>query len=80
MNIQTNDPHNFFNLLLDALIKQGRLLMPVSKWDEALKRLENNGSITGDEHKILLDLAKELAPQAWNFAIAQPRAESTVYV
>jgi hypothetical protein len=63
MTCQTDDPHNFFHLLLDALIKQGRLTMPAHTWDVRLKRLENGGSITCDERKILLDIAKELMPQ-----------------
>jgi hypothetical protein len=69
MNIQTNDPHNFFNILLDALIKQRRLIMSVSKWNERLKRLEKAGSITCEERKILLELAEQLQPEELSMSL-----------
>jgi len=73
MNIQRDDPKRFFNLLLDTLIKQGRLTMPLSNWDERLQRLEKGGSITAEEHKILCELAIQLRSEAsWMSSSVMP--------
>jgi len=63
MTIERDNPKQFFYNLFDTLIEQQRLIMGVSKLDNLLERLEKNGSITSEEHRILLDLAKQLQPE-----------------
>ena len=57
MTSERDNPKQFFHILFDSLVEQQRLNMRVSEFDERLERLTKNGSITGEERKLLLELA-----------------------
>jgi len=57
-----NDERSFYSVL-EAIIKQQRFVMRLSELDTFLERLEQKKSVSSEEHKNLLNLAKELTPQ-----------------
>ena len=79
MTIQRDNAEKSFYLVLKAIIKQQRFAMRLSELDTFLERLEQKKSVSSEERKILLDHAKQLAPQgSWIIDVFPGNEESAV--
>jgi len=79
MTIQRENGEKSFYLVLEAMIKQQRFAMRLSELDTFLERLEQKKSVSSEERKILLDHAKQLAPQgSWIIDVFPGSEESAV--
>jgi hypothetical protein len=79
MTTQRDNGEKSFYSILEVIIKQQRFIMRLSELDAFLERLEQKKSVSSEQRKILLDLAKQLAPQgSWIIDVFQDNIEATI--
>jgi len=81
MSTQRDNDEKSFYSVLEVIIKQQRFVMRLSELDAFLERLEQKKSVSSEEHKNLLNFAKQLAPHgSWILDAFSGTEEPTIRV
>jgi hypothetical protein len=81
MSTQRDNDEKSFYSVLEVIIKQQRFVMRLSELDAFLERLEQKKSVSSEEHKNLLNFAKQLAPHgSWILDAFSGNEEPTIRV